>query len=172
MAAAMMHYQTRGGKRVRRGLILAWLLVLVAIPAPALAHGRGHPNWSQYDRAAYVVSTLNLPLCDVRTLVSERGHHLDVRTAEIRQPLSTVLRTQEGARLYDVLQSTVRHWLYFVEVRGSPDTLLEVYAYVMGWTLPRGVRDAICVRPAPAVAVAAYQPDKLIRLARFTTTFP
>lgn len=107
------------------------------------------PAWERYDNAVYVVSTLNLPLC-------RNG-----------QELSTILRVHDGARIFDVLESTIRPDLYFVRVRTSRERTLAVYAYQIGWTVPLGLRGEQCVRRARAEIVALYRRPAVRFLARF-----
>lgn len=109
--------------------------------------------WQERDRAIYVVTKLNLPLC-----------------SDGRQ-LKTVL-SRLGARFYDVLSSTANRDLYFIEVRTAINRLLGVYAYRFGALLPRGVQGSRCVRPASATVIKLYRSDALTPVIRFNTTTP
>jgi hypothetical protein len=110
-------------------------------------------TWAKRDRAAYVVSTLNLPLC-----------------VHGRRP-TTVLR-QRGARHFDVTKSNGDRYLYFIEVRRAANRLISVYAYTLGSALPTGVQDAPCVRGATSQVIGSYQERDVVRIARFSTTIP
>lgn len=111
-------------------------------------------NWEERDRAVYVVSTLNAPLC------------------KSGRQLSTVLWTKDGARLFDVLKSTVNGNLYYIQVRTASKTLLGVYAYEFGWKFPTGVRSYHCVAKAQPGIVKGYGSKAWRFIARFRTTYP
>jgi len=113
-------------------------------PAPARHSAQsshaapGVAAWRQRDTATYVVSTLNLPRCP-------NG-----------QVLSRVLWGHDGARHFDVLKSTSRPELYFVQARSARGHVLAIYAYKFGRVLPVGISRAQCVRPAPSAIRAMY----------------
>jgi hypothetical protein len=164
----------KGSRAAIHSLVLTLLLVMIvgalSAPVQALSHAGGHGkhgqrirptperrgeiDWAQRDRAVYVVSTLNAPLC-------ADGHQL-----------STELWRNDDARLFDVLQSRNNSNLYFIEVRKANAVLLAVYAYEFGWRMPRGVQRSECVRLAPPDVIAAYRSGRLVHVARFHTTFP
>jgi hypothetical protein len=110
-------------------------------------------SWAERDRAAYVVSTLNLPLCI-------HGRRL------------TVVLRQQGARHFAVMKSNGERYLYFIEVRKVANRLLAVYAYILGSPMPTGVQDAPCVRGATSDVAGSYREQNVVRVARFSTTIP
>jgi hypothetical protein len=112
-------------------------------------------SWQEHDRAVYVVSTLNGPLCPSG------------------QQLSTVLWQKDGARLFDVLKSKTDKNLYYVQVRKASKNLIGVYAYTFGWKMPAAVKNGKCVVDAVSPSVLdPYRYRQFIRIARFKTTFP
>ncbi|GAC1320185.1 MAG: hypothetical protein NVS2B16_03730 [Chloroflexota bacterium] len=156
---------------LRYGLVIVTLLVSVFTvgsgafadrqeqsPRPLKSHPtvvrRTIPRWVAYDRAAYAVSTLNLPLCDNR------------------QQLSAFLHDRQGAASYTLLQSVRDPDVTFIQVRSASRSLVGVYAYRMGFALPEGVWQAHCVDSAPDSVVSLYRTDTLMWLARFASTNP
>ena len=119
-------------------------------------HGiASHLSWQQHDRAVYVVSTLNGPLCPSG------------------QQLSTVLWQKDGAHIFDVLNSKTNKNLYYIQVRRTTKAIIGVYAYQFGWKMPDAVRNGKCVADAvdPSV-IDPYRYHQFKWVARFTTTFP
>jgi len=110
-------------------------------------------TWAERDRSAYVVSTLNLPLC-------MHGKRL------------TAVLGKRGARHLDVMKSNGDPYLYFIEVRKAANRLISVYAYSVGSPLPTGVQDAPCVRGATSEVIGSYRAHVVVRMARFSTTVP
>lgn len=118
-------------------------------------HIRAKISWQEHDRAVYVVSTLNAPLCGSG------------------QQLSTVLWNHEDARLFSVLRSTAFQGLYYIQVRTDTRKLVGVYAYRFGWKLPKGVLHGRCVGPSPNGAfVSGYHARNWKFITLFHTTFP
>lgn len=112
-------------------------------------------SWRQHDRAVYVVSTLNLPICSNGRL------------------LSTVLRKREKASLFTVLKSRIYHNLYYVRVRNSAHTLLGVYAYRFGWKMPLGLMSGRCVRPVHRTTIrVGYRLRTWMAVGWFHSTYP
>ena len=138
----------------------------VASAAPATMHPvQGHhtqvrhvspaTSWQEHDRAVYVVSTLNGPLCPGGA------------------QLSTVLWQKDGARIFDVLKSKTDKNLYYVQVRRSTKALLGVYAYQFGWKMPAAVKNGKCVLYAVSPSVLdPYRLREFRFVAQFKTTFP
>lgn len=118
------------------------------------ASQRHRISWKERDRTVYAVSTLNAPLCP-------NG-----------QQLATVLRNQDGARLFDVLKSMADSNLYYIQVRDATKRVLGVYAYRFGWKLPQGVRKSKCVSGATTAVDSSYRLHQWRWEARFRTTFP
>ena len=110
-------------------------------------------DWSGYDTAIFVASTLNLPRCAGGSA------------------LSTML-VQHGARGYTVLRSVHHPSLYFIRVRMTSPALLSVYAYQLGWKFPEGVLAGQCVPSAPYRIGRAYQDAAVVLAGRFTSLAP
>lgn len=129
----------------------------------ALANGRhiharekGHRglSWRERDRAVYVVSTLNAPLC---------GDN---------QQLSSVLKNDYGARLYYVARSTAMRDVYYVLVRQADQSPVGVFVYKFGWKLPQGVQDPRCVAIASPKIGNSFNSHRWKIEAHFTSTYP
>ncbi|MGH2447282.1 MAG: hypothetical protein ACRDFS_01560 [Chloroflexota bacterium] len=110
----------------------------------------GNAYWQRRDLTTYAVSTLNVPRCG-------------------RSSLSQTLR-QAGASRYVVLRSRAHHRLYFIRVRHGQE-VMGVYAYKFGWSLPRGIWRARCVRPASPATRHAYWHGRVMR-AIYGSTYP
>jgi hypothetical protein len=142
-------------------IFLSCALVLPGPSTPVYAQPHAHHTgnslaissalkWENYDRAIYVLSTLNLPLCGSG------------------RPLGGVLQ-RDGAT-FMVYRSTRDDSLYFIRVGVGDHS--AVYAYRMGWALPRGVVSARCVDPAGPDIAATYRSGELTKLGTFSSTLP
>lgn len=127
--------------------------LLISGPSPIVLK-RALPAWTAYDRSAYVVSTLNLPLCP------DGGQ------------LTHLLATHYHARGYGVVQSTGDPDVYFIQVWNRGPMPSAVYAYRMGFEYPEGVWSAPCASPAPDTVVRMYRSYALVRVAWFHSTLP
>ena len=141
--------------------IAIWLALPVFTPTHGASITRldspshSRQGWRQHDRAVYVVSTLNAPVCSSG------------------QQLSTVLWTHDGARFFDVLEGTKDPGIYFIQVRNNSHSLLSVYSYRFGWKLPAGLLHSKCVPPSPNPSIGVtYRAKQWRLLAHFNTTFP
>jgi len=116
----------------------------------------GSARWTQYDTAAYVVSTLNL--------LSRRSPH----------DLATRLH-RRGIMAFAVRADTRRGDLYFVQLMRAHHHIGGVLAYRYGWRTPRAVTRLPAILPAPPAPlnlVREYWTTRLTPLETFRSTFP
>ncbi|HZT97852.1 MAG TPA: hypothetical protein VFB34_13545 [Chloroflexota bacterium] len=111
-------------------------------------------SWNEHDRAVYVVSTLNAPVCPSG------------------EQLSTVLWQRDKARIFAVLKSKTDAGLYYIAVRRADHHLVGVYAYRFGWKLPQGVKKSRCVALASSPIVTGFKNHDFRWVESFHTTYP
>jgi hypothetical protein len=159
-----------------RVLLLLILAAFLLFPgaSPVVAAG-GHLSsgfWAQYDRAVYVVSTLNVPSCAERRQPAADWHARAMGETQVHyESLASMLQAR-GARVFDVLSSKAIRDLFFIAVRDDAGRLLSVYAYRIGWPLPRSVAHPGCIPLAPPTVIHAYTSGRYTLVARFTSTLP
>lgn len=148
---------------MQRRLIPKAVSILVLLTFSTLVHPvlaadhHNASNWSQRDRAVYVVSTLNL--------LHTRGGHL----------LTSMLEHKFGVSRYDVYSDKQVVNLYFIEAKKADGSSVGALAYQMGWLMPLSLSatlDKLHVRHASSSASSAYRDDAKQLIGSFTTTVP
>lgn len=151
--------------------VLVGLLCIVGVsmaPLPARAAGHIHPSqghtgrqssidWTTYDTAVYVVSTINL-----------------LRTRDGR-PVVPVLTHALGVRQYDVYADIDEPRLYFIDLRKADGTPVGSLVYRMGAQKPMSLMsrlNRIGISRAPAWMVMEYRTDKETLIGSFSSTIP
>ncbi len=135
--------------------LVGGVVVIAVLMTAMVGYKASASSWQGHDRAVYVVSTLNGPLCPSG------------------EQLSTVLWQRDKARVFSVLKSRTDNGLYYIRVRKADKTILGVYAYRFGWKAPVGVKNSKCVAVStdPAV-VGPYNANQTKWVANFHTTYP